>query len=86
MNNYNVDTTGWNSYPFQYEGLEFVSLISPESPLLKQINQLPAGLFEVMNQSAIKDLVGTNLTRDYVSEKLIELNENASHAILELVG
>ena len=86
MKVHNVDTTGWNAYPFTYEGIEFVSLVSPESPLLGRILALPAGMFESINRNAIADLIGDTLTREHIVEKLTEINENASHAILELVG
>ena len=37
-----------------------------------------------MNISAVRDLIGTNLTPDEIQAKLDEVNENATHAIIEL--
>jgi hypothetical protein len=86
MKTHDLDTTGWLSYPFTYEGVEFVSLVSPQSPLLSRILSLPEGAFVTMNRGAIASLVGDTLTREYIVEKLTEINEHASHAVLELVG
>lgn len=79
-----LDTTNWNSFPFEVDGIEFLSKISPESPMLKRILSLPAGVFEAINAEAISELIGDNFTREYVATKLDELNEGASHAVLEL--
>lgn len=78
------NTTNWKEFPFEYNGVNFVSKLAPTSPFLAQIKFLPEGMFESMNKSAVKDLIGENLTRDYISNRLTELNENATHAILEL--
>lgn len=82
---HNLDTTGWNVYPFETQGIKFLSKISPESPMLSRILALPAGMFEAMNCNAISELVGVNLTREQLVAKLQEVNQGASHAVVELV-
>jgi hypothetical protein len=52
---------------------------------MKQIATLPAGMFESMNKSAVADLIGTGFTRDEIISKLNHINENASHAVIEIV-
>lgn len=79
-----VNTTGWNETPFVVDGVNYVSKVSPDSPLLPRIKSLPYGVFETMNISAVRDLIGTNLTPDEIQAKLDEVNENATHAIIEL--
>jgi len=86
MKTHNLDTTGWNAYPFNYKGIEFVSLVAPTSPFMARIQFLPAGMFENINAGAVAGFIGDNLTREYIVEKLTEINKDASHAVLELVG
>jgi hypothetical protein len=81
---HNINTTGWNEFPFEAQGYNFISKIAPTSPFMRQIKNLPAGVFESMNKSAVVDLVGVNLTREQIISKLSEINENASHAVIEL--
>jgi len=80
-----INTQGWLSFPFEAQGHQFLSKISTKSPLLKQINALPAGMFESMNRSAIAELVGSGLTREEVIQKLKFINEGASYAVVEIV-
>lgn len=84
MKMHNLNTTAWHSYPFEVSGVKFVSKVAKNSPFMSKIKMLPAGVFESMNKSAVNDLVGDNLSRDYVVSRLYTLNENATHAVLEL--
>jgi len=86
MKMHELDTTGWNAFPFEIEGVNFVSKISPSSPFLSRIKALPAGVFDNMNREAVRDLIGTNLSREYLSSKLYHVNKDASHAVIELAG
>jgi len=85
MKQHELNTTNWNTFEFQVDGISFLSKIAPESPFMKKINALPAGVFISMNQSAVMDLVGKGLTRNEIAEQLYRINENASHAVLEVV-
>ena len=80
-----LDTTGWNEFPFSTQGHNFVSKIAPDSPFMSRIAMLPAGVFDSMNKSAVADCIGFGLTREQVLEKLASVNENASHAVIEIV-
>ena len=84
MKMHELNTTGWNAFPFEVDGVNFVSKISPTSPFMKQIAKLPAGMFESMNRAAVLDLIGKNLSREYMISKLYHVNADASHAVIEL--
>jgi hypothetical protein len=86
MKQHNLDTTNWNEFPFEAYGYNFVSKIAPNSPFMSRIPFLPAGVFEAMNRDAVKDCVGTGLTLEEIAIKLIAVNENATHAVLEVVA
>lgn len=86
MKMHELNTTGWNAFPFEVEGVNFVSKISPSSPFLSKIKTLPAGVFESMNRDAVLDLVGKNLSREYMVSKIYHINAGASHAVIELAG
>jgi len=81
---HNLNTTGWNQFPFSVDGVDYISKVSNDSPFMKRISKLPNGMFEEMNVSAIRELVGTGLTRDELLTKLDLVNEGASHAVIEL--
>jgi hypothetical protein len=84
MKMHELNTTGWNAFPFEVDGVNFVSKISPTSPFMKSIEKLPAGMFESMNRDAVLDLIGKNLSREYMISKLYHVNADASHAVIEL--
>jgi hypothetical protein len=84
MKYHDLNTTNWNAFPFEVDGVNFVSKISPQSPFLARIAMLPAGVFDKMNKDAVREIVGTNLSREYIASKLQYVNANASHAVIEL--
>ena len=86
MKMHELDTNGWNAFPFEVEGVNFVSKVSPTSPFISRIKALPEGVFENMNREAVRDLIGTNLSREYLASKLYHVNKDASHAVIELAG
>ena len=79
-----LNTSKWHSFPFEVNGMKFVSKISKASPFLFRIANLPIGAFEQMNCEAVKELIGESLSREYVESKLVQINKGASHAVLEL--
>lgn len=85
MTQHSLDTTGWAQFPFETEGHTFVSKVAPHSPFMKQIATLPAGMFEAMNKGAVADLIGKDLTREEIIQKISFINEGASHAVIEIV-
>jgi len=82
---HSLNTDGWQAIPFEAQGQLFLSKLAPNSPFLRQIANLPAGMFEKMNASAVAELIGAGLTRDEIIEKIAEINEGASHAVIEIV-
>jgi len=86
MKMHELDTTGWNAFPFEVDGNKFISKIAPESPFMSRIKVLPAGVFEQMNREAVLELVGKNLSREYMVSKIYQINSGASHAVIELDG
>lgn len=79
-----IDTTGWNEFPFTANGVNYISKVSPDSPFITTIAKLPYGVFETMNISAVRDLIGATSSLSEIQAKLVELNENATHAVIEL--
>lgn len=82
---HNLDTTGWDEFPFEVNGVNYVSKLAPNSEFQSRVKALPAGVFESMNAAAIRDLVGINLTQAEIIAKLEHVNKYASHAVIELV-
>jgi hypothetical protein len=81
---HNLDTTGWDSYSFEYDGKQFVSLISPTSEFSKQMKNLPIQVITEMNHDCLRQYLGSGKTITEIEEILVTLNENASHAIIDL--
>jgi hypothetical protein len=84
MKQHELNTNGWNEFPFEVNGTNFISKIAPTSPFMKRIPLLPAGVFESMNKDAVLDCIGKGLTRDEMIEKIYLINAGASHAVLEV--
>ena len=82
---HNLDTTGWDEFPFEVNGVNYVSKLAPNSEFQSRVKALPAGVFESMNAAAIRDLVGVNLSKEDIIEKLLHINKHGSHAVIELV-
>ena len=75
----------WESFPFTYEGREYVSKVRVGSRQLEDIVNLPAGVFSGMNAAAMRDLgISASLTREELLEELARLNAGSSWAVLEL--
>ena len=86
MKMHELDTNGWNEFPFEVEGNKFISKVSPTSPFMQRIPFLPEGVFNSMNQGAVLELVGSDLSREQIIEKLYLVNLHAEHAVIELAG
>lgn len=84
MKMHDLDTTGWNEFPFDVNGITYISKVANNSPFMARIKTLPAGTFESMNRNAVIDLVGSGLTREEIIAKLNYVNADASHAVIEL--
>jgi hypothetical protein len=82
---HNLDTTGWNEFPFSAKGINFMSKVSNDSPLISRIINLPEGMFEKINESAVSDLIEDTSSLESIATRLMVLNLSASHAVLELM-
>ena len=76
----------WKSYPFTVDGVEFLSLINPNGTMYRTISQLPAGVFNTMNEGAIRSIIGnvSSLTRSEIQDELDRVNQGYSEAYLAL--
>jgi len=86
MKMHELNTTGWNSFPFEVDGVKFISKVSPTSPFMPRIAMLPEGAFIAMNKSAVLDLIGKGLSREEIAQELYRINADGSHAVIELAG
>lgn len=80
------DTTGWDSYPFEVQGVKFNSLIKPNTFMAKRISQLPAQVFNEMNTNCILEIIGDVflLSIEELKDELERVNEGASEAVISL--
>lgn len=78
----------WVSFPFTYAGKSFNSKVSTNSRQLAAIVNLPAGVFDTMNASALRDIatITASTTREEDIAELKRLNAGSSWAVLELAG
>lgn len=77
----------WLSYPFEVNGVKFVSKVNPASPIYTRILLTPREVFERMNQECILELVGdvSKLSKEELDKELERINEGSQFARLELV-
>jgi hypothetical protein len=78
----------WEEFPFTYAGKRFISKVSTSSRQLEAIVNLPAGVFDTMNASALRDIatITASTTREQDLAELERLNAGSSWAVLELAG
>lgn len=78
--------TNWKSYPFSVDGVDFVSLIRPNSEFDKRISLMSIETFAFYNQSAIRELIGkvSLFSKSEIQDKLDTINENYHSAYLAL--
>ena len=86
MKMHELNTNGWAEFPFEVNGVNFISKVAPNSPFMARIPFLPEGTFESMNAAAVIDLIGKGLSRAEIVQELYRINEGGSHAVLELAG
>ena len=79
-----LDTTNWVSYPFEVDGVNFVSKLDPKGSFYPQIEAMPAEMFTYMNQSAIREIIGkaSLFSTDELQKELDRVNEGASQALI----
>ena len=78
----------WVVFPFTYAGKSFNSKVKANTKKLAAIQALPAGVFQTMNASALRDIstITASTSRDEDISELERLNAGGSWAILELAG
>ena len=78
----------WESFPFTYEGREYISKVRVGSRQLEDIVKLPAGVFSTMNAGALRDIatITAASTVEEITLELERLNAGSSWAIVELAG
>jgi hypothetical protein len=78
----------WVYFPFTYLGKSYNSKVSFNSNNLATIVNLPAGVFDTMNTSALRDIstITASSTAEEIRAELDRLNAGASWAVLELAG
>lgn len=76
----------WKSYPFTVDGVDFLSLIDPNGSMYSQIKRVPAEVFSMMNEQAIREIIGSvsNLTKSEIQAELDKINLGYSQAYLAL--
>jgi hypothetical protein len=81
-----MTTTNYTDYKFTANGVNFISRIHSNSPFRARIESLPAGMFQQLNQDAIRDIIGdaSLLTRDELVSELERVNAGGSHAFIML--
>jgi hypothetical protein len=78
----------WAVFPFTYLGKSYNSKVSTTSRQLQTIANLPAGVFDSMNTSALRDIstITAASTVEEIRAELERLNAGSSWAFLELAG
>ena len=76
----------WKSYPFTVDGVEFLSLINPDGRLYQKVSRVPADIFNAMNESSIRELVGkvSLMSKSEIQDKLDRVNLGYSEAYIAL--
>jgi hypothetical protein len=80
--------TEWVSFPFTYAGKSFNSKVKAKTRKLRDIQNLPAGVFNTMNEEALRDIstITVSTTREHDLAELERLNAGAHWAKVELAG
>ena len=78
----------WEIFPFTYAGKSFNSKVKANTKKLAAIQALPAGVFQTMNASALRDIstITASTSREEDIAELERLNAGGSWAVLELAG
>jgi hypothetical protein len=79
-----LDTTNWVSYPFEVNGVNFVSKLDPKGSFYPQIEKMHPAMFSLMNEQAITEIIGNPalLSHDELVSELDRVNAGASQALI----
>jgi len=81
---HNLETTGWLAFPFEVDGIKYVSKIKPNTAMARRVAGVPANLFVSLNADCVRELIG-KATREEAIAKLGSINLGASEAVIEIV-
>jgi hypothetical protein len=78
--------TNWKSFPFDVDGVDFISMLDPKGSMYQQVSRMPAEIFTTMNKDAIRELIGkvSLMSRDEIQSELDRVNEGYGQAYLAL--
>lgn len=81
-----MSNPNYTDFNFTANGIKFISRIYSDSPFLARISNLPSGVFEQLNQDAIRDIIGdpSLLSREELLSELDKVNAGGSHAFILL--
>jgi hypothetical protein len=81
---HNLETSNWLAFPFEVDGINYVSKIKPDSAMAKRVAGVPATVFVSLNADCVRELIG-KATREEALSKLEFINAGASEAVIEIV-
>jgi hypothetical protein len=75
-------TTEYTDYPFNADGINFISRIANNSPFAGRLKFVPAEAFIEMNIQAVRELIGNAslMTTAEILAELERVNEGATHS------
>ena len=81
-----LDTTNWQEYKFEVNGVKFISKIDTKGDLYPRIEKLPEGMFIQWQYSMVNELIGdvANMSKDELESHLDRVNDGATQAIVAL--
>ena len=79
-----IDTTNWASFPFEVDGVQFVSKLDTNGSFYPQITKMPIQMVNLMNESAIRELIGkvSLFSTAELEAELDRVNEGATQALI----
>jgi hypothetical protein len=79
-----LDTTNWASFPFEVDGVQFVSKVDTNGSFYPQLSRMPIQVVNLMNESAVRELIGkaSLFSTAELQAELDRVNEGASQALI----
>ena len=76
----------YTDYPFNLNGVNFISRVYTHSEMAQQIASLPEGVFAQLNQEAVSELLGdpSLFSTPELLQELSRVNAGGSHAFILL--
>ena len=82
-----VDTTGWAEFPFEAQGVKFISKLDKDGTFYPQVLKIGEEKFRQYSVASVKELIGDLDDMEFweIEKTLAVLNEGATQAVIELV-